>query len=108
MSAKSSSDHGLQALMVGSPSGGLGRIRNMPRLALLGIRVRVSLFDHVVGAREQRRGHFEAKSPRGLEIDRQFVLGRLLYRKIRGLAAFEYLIHVASNDTGTLFEARAV
>ena len=37
-----------------------------------------SLFDHLVGAGEQRRRHVQAERPRGLEIDYQFELGWLL------------------------------
>jgi hypothetical protein len=34
--------------------------------------------DHLVGECEQRRGHFEAKRPCGLEVDHELELGRLL------------------------------
>jgi hypothetical protein len=40
---------------------------------------RTSLFDHLVGACEQRRRHLEAKRPScGLEVDHELELGRLL------------------------------
>jgi hypothetical protein len=40
---------------------------------------RTSLFDHLVGAGEQRRRHLEAKRPScGLEVDHELELGRLL------------------------------
>jgi hypothetical protein len=35
-------------------------------------------FDHLVGAREQRRRQLEAKRPCGLEVDHELDLGRLL------------------------------
>jgi hypothetical protein len=38
----------------------------------------VCLFDHLVGAGEQRRRRFQAKSLRGLAIDHQLELGRSL------------------------------
>ena len=46
-----------------------------------------ALFDHLVGASEQRRWHGEAERPRGLEIDRQLELGRLLDRQFALLEA---------------------
>jgi hypothetical protein len=38
----------------------------------------VSLFDHLVGAGEQRGWHLEAERVGGLEVDHQLELGRLL------------------------------
>ena len=38
-----------------------------------------SLFDHLVGAREQRRRHGEAEGFRGLEVDHHLRLGQLLH-----------------------------
>jgi len=38
------------------------------------------LFDHLVGTRLQRQWHGEAERLRGLEVDHQLVLGRLLDR----------------------------
>ena len=43
------------------------------------------LFDHLVGAREQRLGNGYAKLLRGFEIDDQFKLGRNLYWKVARL-----------------------
>src|SRR5215510_4879292 len=50
---------------------------------------RPSSFDYLVGAREQRRWHFEAESLRRFEIDRQVVLGRCLHRQVGRLLALE-------------------
>ena len=46
-----------------------------------------SLFDHLIGARQQRRRDDHAERLRGFEIDRQFEFGRLRNRQIGGLAA---------------------
>src|SRR5215813_15283258 len=54
-----------------------------------------SLFDHLVGAGEERRRYGEAERIRRFEIDRQVVLGRRLYRQVGGLLALEDAVDVA-------------
>ena len=47
------------------------------------------LFDHLVSQCQQLVGNFEAKRFRGLEVDYQFILGRVLHRQLGRLLAFE-------------------
>src|SRR5262245_57421423 len=47
------------------------------------------LLDHLVGAGEQRRRHFDAEHPRRLSVDNKLELRRLHDRQIRRLCALE-------------------
>src|SRR5215510_10815709 len=51
-------------------------------------------FDHLVGAREQRDRHFEAKRLCGLEVDDQLELVGELHRQIRRTFAFQHAVHI--------------
>jgi hypothetical protein len=55
-----------------------------------------ALFDHLVGACEQRRRHRDAECFGGFQIDRQLVFGWGLRGQIGGLLAFKYAIDVTS------------
>src|SRR5262245_4740788 len=65
------------------------------------------LFDRLVGAGEQRR-RVKRKRLGGLEVDRQFELGRRLHRKVGRLLAFKDAIDVASSAPELVDEIRPV
>src|SRR5262245_65339132 len=57
------------------------------------------LFDHLVGAGEQRRWNFEPERSRGHEIDDEFELGGLHDRQVGSLGAFEDLTGIDADLT---------
>src|SRR5437773_9373379 len=62
----------------------------------------VSLFDHLVGPREQRRRYVEAECLCSLKIDDKLELRRLHDRKIGGLSALENVAGIYANVTKTV------
>jgi hypothetical protein len=53
-----------------------------------------SLFEDLIGTREERRRHFEAKGLGGLEVDRELEPSRVLYRKIGRLLALQDAVDI--------------
>src|SRR5262245_10503511 len=51
-------------------------------------------FDHLVGDREQRRGHTQAQCVGDLEVDRQLELGRCLHGQIGSLGTPEDAVDI--------------
>src|SRR5262250_2575744 len=64
--------------------------------------------DNLVGEREQRGRHGKAERPRGLEIDYQLELGRLVYRQICRLLALEDLRGIDAGAPISICEAISV
>jgi len=66
------------------------------------LRHTLALFDHLVGAGEQRRRHFDADGFRRLQIDDEFKLGRLKNWKVGGLGAFEDAARIDTSSAARL------
>ncbi len=56
----------------------------------------VPLFDHHIGAQQDRRRECDAEGLGYLEVDYQLKFGRLLYRQIGGLLALEDATDIAA------------
>ena len=63
-----------------------------------------SSFDHLVGAGEERRGHFEAERLGGLQIDDQLEFVGPVDRDVARLGPVEDLVHINSKSFGKLPE----
>src|SRR5258707_10890176 len=59
----------------------------------------IALFDHLVGALQQRRRHFDAKRLCGLQIDHQLEPGRLFDRQVGRVRTLQYLVDESGGPT---------
>jgi hypothetical protein len=71
-------------------------------------RKRQTSFDHLVGERQQVRGHGDAKRFRGLEIDNEGKLARLLDREITRLGAIQNFRGISASTTQTIHRVGCV
>jgi hypothetical protein len=69
---------------------------------------RPQLFDHLVGAGEQRRGHLNAEQSRRLRVDDEHEFARLQDRQVGGLFAFEDAADIAASLTNLVWNVPAV
>ena len=66
------------------------------------------LFDHVVGGGKQGLRHSQAQRLGGLEVDRQFVLGRCLHRQVGRLIALEDSVDIPRRALALVEEIRPI
>src|ERR1700730_6122362 len=94
-------------------------LRSRPNLRTAAIRRKVperthavqqpeTLFDDLIGEREHRRRHFEAKRLHGLQVDHQLEFSGLLHWQIGGLCTLEDAAGLVADLVIYLRKARSV
>src|SRR6266851_6332169 len=68
----------------------------------------IHLLDHLIRPLQERRRDRQAEGLGGLEIDDEFILGRLLDRKVGGLRALEDPVHVSGGAAKEIRIIRAI
>src|SRR5262245_7456018 len=66
------------------------------------------LFDHLVGAGDERGRHGETKRFRSLEVDDQLQLGREFHRKITRVGSFQDFVHIGGGTMKVLGKIDAI
>src|SRR5262249_46491421 len=83
-------------------------VRFVPKAAVSNRSKAAWLFDHLVGAGEQRGRNFEAERPGRLEVDHQLEFGRLHDRQVSRLRPFENSAGVDTSEAPSVRAAGAV
>src|SRR5260370_39693001 len=68
----------------------------------------VSLFDHLIRPLQERRRNRQAEGPGGLEVDKEFVGGRLLDGEVSRLRALQNPIHYRGSMAQHVGDVRAI
>src|SRR4051794_18511700 len=63
-----------------------------------------SLLDYLVGARDKRRGQFDAECLRDTEIDSEIELGGTLERQVAGFCALQHAIELRDQVASGIFD----
>jgi hypothetical protein len=77
-----------------------GRRQQQPNPMAMGNEQAMSLFDHLVGAREQQGRDDETQRLRCYQIYDELELGRLFHRKISGLRPAQNFVDVVGSAPG--------
>jgi hypothetical protein len=76
-------------------------VRLVPKAAVSNRSKIAFLLDHLVGAGEQARRHFETNGLGGLEVDHELVLGRRLHRQVGRFLTLKDAVDIARKAPAT-------